>query len=295
MRFTKKIRLPKIAQHHPVAFSVAVILHIFVLIGLLFSDVQRLEKVEKSTIKKSIPRFIPKAVTIDLSEIKKEKRRLENIQKKKNAKIKREEKRLRILEDERYKKQKKINQLKNKEKKEKQAKKIAERKRKVAEREAKLAENKRRKAEEKAKIAEKKNKEIEKRRKAEAEKFKAEQEERKLAKQIQLKEDRERKTAQEGVMKELRANYIKQIASKVRGQWRYQGAKDNWGCEVYITQNTGGNVQQVDLKSCNIDDKSKVKSFKNSIKRAVNKASPLPAAPDKSVFDHKIIFHFRVN
>ena len=36
-------------------------------------------------------------------------------------------------------------------------------------------------------------------------------------------------------------------------------------------------------------------SFKNAIRRAVEKASPLPEAPDKLVFDREIIFHFRVN
>ncbi len=287
MNFIKNIRLPKIAQRHPVAFSLSVILHIAVFIGLLFSNVVRWDEAEKQ-VKKSAPKFIPKAVTIDLSEIKREKQRLTDIQKKKVAKIKREERRLRVLEDERYKKQKKINQLKAKARKEKKAKKLAENKRKIAERKAKVAENKRIKAEEKAKAAEKKNK-------AEIKKFKEEQKQRTLAKQAQLEDDAKRKYAQEGIINELKANYINQIASRVRNQWRYQGGKDNWGCEVHILQDTGGNVKSVDLKSCNIDNKSKVKSFKNAIKRAVNKASPLPAAPDKRVFDRKIIFNFRVN
>ncbi len=287
MNFIKNIRLPKIAQRHPVAFSLSVILHIAVFIGLLFSNVVRWDEAEKQ-VKKSAPKFIPKAVTIDLSEIKREKQRLTDIQKKKVAKIKREERRLRVLEDERYKKQKKINQLKAKARKEKKAKKLAENKRKIAERKAKVAENKRIKAEKKAKAAEKKNK-------AEIKKFKEEQKQRTLAKQAQLEDDAKRKYAQEGIINELKANYINQIASRVRNQWRYQGGKDNWGCEVHILQDTDGNVKSVDLKSCNIDNKSKVKSFKNAIKRAVNKASPLPAAPDKRVFDRKIIFNFRVN
>lgn len=305
MNFIKNIGLPKIAQRHPVAFSVAVVLHILILVGLFFSNVQRLDKVEEQ-IKKSTPKFIPKAVTVDLSEIKKETQRLVNNEKKKVAKAKKEARRLRVLEDKRYKKQRRINQLKARTKKEERAKKLAENKRKAEEKKAKLAENKRRKAEEKAKIAEKKNKKIEKQRKEEIKKLKKAQTKRALAKQDQLeydkkrkaqqlKDDRRRKIAQESVMKELRANYIKQIASRVRGQWRYQGAKDHWSCEVRILQDTGGNIQKVDLKSCNIDDKSKVKSFKNAIKRAVNKASPLPGAPDKSIFERTIIFHFQIN
>lgn len=294
MNFLKNIKLPKIAQSHPVAFSVAIVLHIIIFIGLLFSNVQRWDKTEEK-VRKSTPAFIPKAVTIDLSEIKKERQRLVDIQKKKISKLKREERHLRELEDRRYKKQKKINQLKVKAKKEKQAKKIAEKKRKKAEEKAKLADNKRKKAEEKAKIAEKKRKKLEKKVELEVKKLKEEQKKRTLAKQAQLKKDKNRKIAQTLVINELKVNYINQIASRVRSQWRYQGAKDNWNCKVNILQDKGGNVKKVDLKSCNIDDKSKVKSFKNAIRRAVNKASPLPAAPDKSIFEHEIIFYFRVN
>lgn len=349
--------LPKIARRHPVAFSVSVILHIAVLVGLLFSDVVRWDEVEKP-VKKSAPRFIPKAVTIDLNDIKREKQRLLDIQKKKADKIKREEKHLKMLKDERYKNQRKINQLKAKAKKEKKAKELAENKRKIAdkrakvaenkrikaekkaqaaeqkrrkaekqakaaenkhvktEKEAKAAENKRRKAEKEAKVAErnrikaeeeaktaeykrikaeKESKAAEKKNQAEIKKFKEEQKQRARTKQKQLKDDAKRKQEQERVMDELRANYINQIASRVRNQWRYQGGKDNWGCEVHILQDIGGNVKSVDLKSCNVDNKSKEKSFKNAVKRAVNKASPLPAAPDKRVFDRKIIFNFRVN
>ena len=41
------------------------------------------------------------------------------------------------------------------------------------------------------------------------------------------------------------------------------------------------------------DDKAR--SFKNSIERAVYKASPLPAAPDDAVFDREIMLYFRSN
>jgi colicin import membrane protein len=43
------------------------------------------------------------------------------------------------------------------------------------------------------------------------------------------------------------------------------------------------------------DDSEKARAFKNSIERAVYKASPLPAAPDDAVFDREILFYFRVN
>jgi len=54
-------------------------------------------------------------------------------------------------------------------------------------------------------------------------------------------------------------------------------------------------VQSVNVQSCVVDNGAKSKSFKDAIERAVYKASPLPPAPDKSVFDREILFHFRVN
>ena len=101
--------------------------------------------------------------------------------------------------------------------------------------------------------------------------------------------------AQEDILNELKVNYINQIASRVKNKWRYQGAKDHWGCDVYILQDVDGNVQSVNLQSCNIDNNAKAKSFKDSIERAVYKASPLPSAPDQSVFDREILFHFVIN
>ena len=97
------------------------------------------------------------------------------------------------------------------------------------------------------------------------------------------------------IQNELSVAYINQIASRVKEKWRYKGAEDNWGCDVYILQDANGKVQSVNVQSCNINDSAKSKSFKNSIERAVHKASPLPTAPDASVFDKEILFHFRVN
>ena len=286
--FVQKIRLPRIAKHHPVAFSVAVALHLVLFVGLLFSSVQRVEQEPEDRLKKVNSRAIPKAVTVDLSEIKKETQRLLDGQKKKQAKLKREQRRLRELEDKRYQKQRKINKLKAKVKKEKQAKVLAEKKAKEAERKRKIAEKK-------AKTAEKKKQKIEKQRKAEAKKFKEEQRKRDLTKASQLKAAQKIKDAQKSILDELKVNYITQIASRVNSQWRYSGAKDDWTCEVHIVQDQGGVVKSVKLKSCNVDNKSRETSFKNSIIRAVNKASPLPSAPDKSLFERNIIFNFYQN
>ena len=93
----------------------------------------------------------------------------------------------------------------------------------------------------------------------------------------------------------LRSAYINHIAAKVRSYWMYQGAEDDWGCEVYIKQSIEGVVEAVDVQNCTLDDSEKAKSFKNSIERAVYKASPLPVAPDDAVFDKELLFFFRVN
>jgi len=93
----------------------------------------------------------------------------------------------------------------------------------------------------------------------------------------------------------LRDKYIKSIASKIRNNWVYQGAKDEWGCDVYILQDKKGEVQSVNIQSCSVDNRSKLRSFKNSIERAVYKASPLPAANSNETFSRELLLKFRVN
>jgi len=115
-----------------------------------------------------------------------------------------------------------------------------------------------------------------------------------LRQEIQAEEDQDRALAQEDILNELKVNYINQIAARVKENWRYHGAKNGWGCDVYILQDLNGKVEMVNLQSCNIDNNAKAKSFKNAIERAVYKASPLPHAPDKSVFDREVVFHLSV-
>ena len=93
----------------------------------------------------------------------------------------------------------------------------------------------------------------------------------------------------------LKSSYIGLIAARVKDEWRYMGAEDDWSCDVYIIQDEDGYVEAVNVQGCTIDDSDKAASFRNSIERAVYKASPLPMAPDQSVFDTGIMFHFRVN
>jgi len=261
------------------------------------------------TIQSKPTHAVPKAVTIDLSEIKQEKQRLINIQKKKEKRLKDLQRAEKKVENERYKEQQRLKKLKAKTKKEKKAKALAEKKRKVAEKKTaetlkkkkladkktKQAEQKKKIAEEKARLAEKKKKEIEKKRNLEAKKFKKEQNKRALTQEIQDEADQERKVIRQSQIEALKMSYINQIAARVKDHWRYKGAKDSWGCDVHIMQDTQGNVKSVNVQSCSVSNKAKLKSFRDSIERAVNKASPLPSAPDKGVFESEVLFYFRVN
>lgn len=320
--FLKKIKLPQIAQKHPIAFWGAIALHVVVLIGLINSNMQSWD--ESMKVDQSKPTYaVPKAVTIDLSEIKQEKQRLINLQKKKEKRLRDLQRAEKKVENERYKEQQRLKKIKANIKKERKVKALAEKRRKatekkvkealkkkkivdkktkqaeqkkkIAEKQAKAAERKKKLAEEKARLAEKKKQEIEKKRKLEAKKFKKEQNKRALTQEIQAETDVERKIVRQSQIEALKESYINQIAARVKEHWRYKGAKDSWGCDVHIMQDAQGNVKSVNVQSCVVDKDSKRKSFRDSIERAVNKASPLPSAPDKGVFDREILFHFRVN
>ena len=93
----------------------------------------------------------------------------------------------------------------------------------------------------------------------------------------------------------LKSAYVNNIAARVKSYWRYQGAKYDWTCQVYVKQDREGNIQAVNVQNCNLDDSEKARAFKNSIERAVYKASPLPVAPDDAVFDSEITFTFSVD
>jgi hypothetical protein len=93
----------------------------------------------------------------------------------------------------------------------------------------------------------------------------------------------------------LRSAYVNNISARIKTFWRYQSAEDDWTCEVYVVQDRQGQVKAVDVRNCNVGDSARAKSFRDSIERAVYKASPLPAAPDNAVFDSEIYMLFSVN
>jgi len=323
-KLKEKVKLPKIAEKHPVAFWVAVVLHVTLLFGLIFATVPEWQETKQKPIQ---AKAITQAVTVDLKSIEQEKKRLFDIEKKKEQRILDLKKAEKKLENERYKEQQRLKKLKkqtdeaekkkklieekkketekaikealskaNKEKKilEQKTKEV-QKKKELIEQKTKEAEKKKRIADEKAKEAEKIRKETEIARNKEKDKFKKEQSNRELKKELQEEEDLERVMANEYILNELKVSYINQIANRVRENWRYDSAEDNWNCQVYILQSDNGTVESVNLQSCEIDDSAKAKSFKDSIERAVYKASPLPTAPDESVFDREVFFDFRVN
>ena len=99
----------------------------------------------------------------------------------------------------------------------------------------------------------------------------------------------------ENLTNSIRQSYINIIAAKVRYNWFFPGAEDDWSAEVYVVQDRNGNVKAVDVKNANVGNSSLGKSFRDSIERAVNKASPLPGAPDDDVFDKELYFVFSAN
>ena len=94
--------------------------------------------------------------------------------------------------------------------------------------------------------------------------------------------------------------WVESIITKINSYWRYSGARSDWFCYVFITQDRNGNVNTVDVDNCgdsimNIDTNPKLNSFKNSIEKAVYNASPFPLALSEDAFSEQIIFEFRVD
>ena len=116
-----------------------------------------------------------------------------------------------------------------------------------------------------------------------------------LAKEVQDEQDTARSQMIEDQLNMLQNAYINNIAARIKTFWRYQSAEDDWTAEVYVIQDRDGNVIAVDVKNANVGNSKLAKSFIDSIERAVNKASPLPGAPDEAVFDKELYFIFSVN
>ncbi|MFP6776380.1 MAG: hypothetical protein VCA13_06425, partial [PS1 clade bacterium] len=138
-----KVKLPKIAKKHPIAFWVAVAFHVLLLFGLIFTAVPEWQPPEQ---KPTPLKEITKAVTVDLTSIEQEKKRLFDIEKKKEKRIEDLRKAEKKLENERYKEQQRLEKYKKQVKEAAKKKKATEK----AIKEALLKAEKKKKATEKA-------------------------------------------------------------------------------------------------------------------------------------------------
>ena len=62
--------------------------------------------------------------------------------------------------------------------------------------------------------------------------------------------------------------------------------------KVLVTQNREGKVLNVIFEEDNVGNSDIAKAFIDSIERAIYKTTPLPIAPDASVWDKDIRFKF---
>jgi colicin import membrane protein len=210
----KKIKLPKIAKKHPIAFWTTIILHLALVIGIVFSNTQRWEIPQQKI--KPITKPVIKAFTINNADIEKERQRIVNNKKKRLANeqkrladLRREEKK---LEKERYKEQQNLKRIKNEIKKEKQAKLKAKKDRKIAEKQIKqtlkkkkLEENKAREAKKKTKAEEKKTREAKIKTKAEEKKTNE------AKKKTKLEEEKTREFKKKTKLAEQEKNKIEKL------------------------------------------------------------------------------------
>jgi hypothetical protein len=90
----------------------------------------------------------------------------------------------------------------------------------------------------------------------------------------------------------LQSAWIGNIAAEVKSVWNFPGAEDGWFVQVLVTQDREGNVLNVKSGDNNVGNSVIAKRFIDSVERAVYKSSPLPIAPDASVWQKDILFTF---
>ncbi len=282
------------------AFSIG--LHLLLVIILVFNmspDTPKMPSAKKvDTVK---------AVIIDASVVEKEKQKLVRAeQNKRNKQVAQKNKLNRDAKkaiEKRKKEEKRLTKLKNDEKirKQKQIKKEkAEQKRKKKElaklkQEQKELEQKRRNEQQKLAAIESKRKaeeaaehkkKLEKKQAAEAE-VRRKAQEAEMRQQMLAEERRLEKQSAEN--QKLLTQYIYQIQKKVEINWNAPASMTSgWSCEIMVEQNRFGEVLNVKTKQCSGSD-----AFKRTVERAVQKASPLPEAPNNDVFEKKLNFIFR--
>jgi TonB-like protein len=95
--------------------------------------------------------------------------------------------------------------------------------------------------------------------------------------------------------------YIGQIQARVERIWRRPrtpvkevrsnstaaGTAESFQCQVQISQDAAGNVQEILLLHCN-----GTPAWQRSLVLAIQQASPLPAPPSETVFSHSVTLNF---
>jgi hypothetical protein len=90
----------------------------------------------------------------------------------------------------------------------------------------------------------------------------------------------------------LQNAWIRNIAAEVKSVWNFPGAEDGWFVKVLVTQDREGKVLNVKSGDNNVGNSVIAQRFIDSVERAVYKATPLPIAPDTSVWQKDILFTF---
>ena len=116
-----------------------------------------------------------------------------------------------------------------------------------------------------------------------------------LTKFIEEEEDKEKQGKLTEQQKNLQSTWARNIQKAVWSNWNYQGADDDWWCEIYVLQKINGEVVTADVNRCKNIPSNQEEGFKGSIIRAVFKASPLPPVPDESIFEEELVFVFSSN
>jgi TonB C terminal len=88
----------------------------------------------------------------------------------------------------------------------------------------------------------------------------------------------------------LYGRYVGQIAARIDRAWlrpRTAIGAPTFSCQVRISQDASGNVQELILEDCNGDSR-----WQLSLVNAIQSASPLPAPPDPDVFSRTLHLAF---
>ena len=102
-------------------------------------------------------------------------------------------------------------------------------------------------------------------------------------------------------LKALKSSYVEAIQGKIKNNWKYEEAKDNWFCNVLINQANNGAIEGVKILECssNNDDfkltRSQSQAFGSSIRRAIFRSSPLPLPSNETLFDKRLIIRITAN